>query len=101
MGQKREWKEKSGWGLLSLPTALNPRLSPEIYLKRPAHSNDWRLDIMLKKKAVRSVARLDGRLVGVGLIRRDYSIGEGNLRDWWGETCPSWLNVWQTSPPLP
>ncbi|XP_024895916.1 phospholipase D2 isoform X2 [Pteropus alecto] len=26
-------------------------LSPEIYLKRPAHSNDWRLDIMLKKKA--------------------------------------------------
>lgn len=56
---------------------------------------------MLKKKAVRSVARLDGRLVGVGLIRRDYSIGEGNLRDWWGETCPSWLNVWQTSPPLP
>ncbi|XP_026985981.1 phospholipase D2 isoform X2 [Sagmatias obliquidens] len=27
-------------------------LSPEIYLKRPAHSDDWRLDIMLKKKAV-------------------------------------------------
>uniref|UniRef100_A0A8B9YUP1 Phospholipase n=1 Tax=Bos mutus grunniens TaxID=30521 RepID=A0A8B9YUP1_BOSMU len=26
-------------------------LSPEIYLKRPAHSDDWRLDIMLKKKA--------------------------------------------------
>lgn len=27
-------------------------LSPEIYLKRPAHSDDWRLDIMLKRKAV-------------------------------------------------
>ncbi|XP_022451787.1 phospholipase D2 isoform X3 [Delphinapterus leucas] len=27
-------------------------LSPEIYLKRPARSDDWRLDIMLKKKAV-------------------------------------------------
>lgn len=46
------------WGLLFLPSAVNSRLSPEIYLKRPAHSNDWRLDIMLKKKAVRSVARL-------------------------------------------
>lgn len=31
-------------------------MSPEIYLKRPAHSDDWRLDIMLKKKAVRRVA---------------------------------------------
>ncbi|XP_078230168.1 phospholipase D2 isoform X7 [Callithrix jacchus] len=27
-------------------------LSPEVYLKRPAHSDDWRLDIMLKRKAV-------------------------------------------------
>lgn len=38
----------------SLPIALVSRLSPEIYLKRPAHSDDWRLDIMLKRKAVRS-----------------------------------------------
>jgi hypothetical protein len=38
----------------SLPIALASRLSPEIYLKRPAHSDDWRLDIMLKRKAVRS-----------------------------------------------
>ncbi|XP_051851875.1 phospholipase D2 [Antechinus flavipes] len=30
-------------------------LSPEIYLKRPAHSDDWRLDIMLKKKAEEGV----------------------------------------------
>ncbi|XP_020822230.1 phospholipase D2 isoform X1 [Phascolarctos cinereus] len=30
-------------------------LSPEIYLKRPAHSEDWRLDIMLKKKAEEGV----------------------------------------------
>lgn len=48
------------------PPALNPRLSPEIYLKRPAHSDDWRLDIMLKKKAVRRVVRLEGRC-GEGL----------------------------------
>uniref|UniRef100_A0A4X2JZ57 Phospholipase n=1 Tax=Vombatus ursinus TaxID=29139 RepID=A0A4X2JZ57_VOMUR len=31
------------------------RLSPEIYLKRPAHSEDWRLDVMLKKKAEEGV----------------------------------------------
>ncbi|XP_031210508.1 phospholipase D2 isoform X1 [Mastomys coucha] len=30
-------------------------LSPEIYLKRPAHSDDWRLDIMLKRKAEEGV----------------------------------------------
>ncbi|KAF6096186.1 phospholipase D2 [Phyllostomus discolor] len=30
-------------------------LSPEIYLKRPAYSDDWRLDIMLKKKAEEGV----------------------------------------------
>ncbi|XP_036882838.1 phospholipase D2 isoform X1 [Manis javanica] len=30
-------------------------LSPEIYLKRPAHSDDWRLDLMLKKKAEEGV----------------------------------------------
>lgn len=36
--------------------ALTPRLSPEVYLKRPAHSDDWRLDFMLKKAAVRSRA---------------------------------------------
>ncbi|XP_069857735.1 phospholipase D2 [Dipodomys merriami] len=30
-------------------------LSPEVYLKRPAHSNDWRLDIMLKRKAEEGV----------------------------------------------
>uniref|UniRef100_A0A8C4MHD5 Phospholipase n=1 Tax=Equus asinus asinus TaxID=83772 RepID=A0A8C4MHD5_EQUAS len=30
-------------------------LSPEMYLKRPAHSDDWRLDIMLKKKAEEGV----------------------------------------------
>ncbi|XP_012581891.1 PREDICTED: phospholipase D2 isoform X2 [Condylura cristata] len=30
-------------------------LSPEVYLKRPAHSDDWRLDIMLKKKAEEGV----------------------------------------------
>ncbi|XP_074081518.1 phospholipase D2 isoform X2 [Macrotis lagotis] len=30
-------------------------LSPEIYLKRPAQSDDWRLDIMLKKKAEEGV----------------------------------------------
>ncbi|XP_023599838.1 phospholipase D2 isoform X3 [Myotis lucifugus] len=30
-------------------------LSPEIYLKRPAHSDDWRLDVMLKKKAEEGV----------------------------------------------
>lgn len=88
----KEWLVN--WGLLSLSPALNPRLSPEIYLKRPAHSNDWRLDIMLKKKAVRSVARLEGRLVGGGWL-------EGNLRFQGRERCPSWLNVWQTSPPLP
>ena len=43
------------------PPALNPRLSPEIYLKRPAHSDDWRLDIMLKKKAARRGGELEGR----------------------------------------
>lgn len=54
---------------LSLPSStpsLNPRLSPEIYLKRPAHSDDWRLDVMLKKKAVRKVVRLEGRCGGIG-----------------------------------
>nr|XP_055223195.1 phospholipase D2 isoform X3 [Gorilla gorilla gorilla] len=30
-------------------------LSPEVYLKRPAHSDDWRLDIMLKRKAEEGV----------------------------------------------
>ncbi|KAG8517119.1 Phospholipase D2 [Galemys pyrenaicus] len=35
-------------------------LSPEVYLKRPAHSDDWRLDMMLKKKAVRKVVRPEG-----------------------------------------
>lgn len=46
----------------SLPTALTCRLSPEVYLKRPAHSDDWRLDIMLKRKAVRS-GWLGGELI--------------------------------------
>lgn len=44
----------------SLPTALTSRLSPEIYLKRPAHSEDWRLDVMLKRKAVRSGLAVGG-----------------------------------------
>ncbi|XP_063097830.1 phospholipase D2 isoform X2 [Cavia porcellus] len=35
--------------------ALTPRLSPEVYLKRPAHSDDWRLDFMLKKAAEEGV----------------------------------------------
>ncbi|KAM9597177.1 phospholipase D2 isoform 2-T3 [Trichechus inunguis] len=30
-------------------------LSPEVYLKRPAHSDDWRLDSMLKRKAEEGV----------------------------------------------
>ncbi|XP_064127733.1 phospholipase D2 isoform X5 [Loxodonta africana] len=30
-------------------------LSPEVYLKRPAHSDDWRLDVMLKRKAEEGV----------------------------------------------
>ncbi|XP_028911138.1 phospholipase D2 [Ornithorhynchus anatinus] len=30
-------------------------LSPEIYLKRPAHSDAWRLDILLKRKAEEGV----------------------------------------------
>ncbi|XP_004716185.1 phospholipase D2 isoform X1 [Echinops telfairi] len=30
-------------------------LSPEVYLKRPAHSDDWRLDIMLKRRAEEGV----------------------------------------------
>lgn len=28
------------------------RLSPEIYLKRPAQTDDWRLDLLLMRKAV-------------------------------------------------
>ena len=52
------------WGLAYPPHPPNPRLSPEIYLKRPAYSDDWRLDIMLKKKAVRRVFRLEGRCGG-------------------------------------
>ncbi|XP_023599837.1 phospholipase D2 isoform X2 [Myotis lucifugus] len=37
------------------PGTLARWLSPEIYLKRPAHSDDWRLDVMLKKKAEEGV----------------------------------------------
>lgn len=67
---------------MPLPAALNPRLSPEIYLKRPAHSDDWRLDIMLKKKAVRRVVGPEGKhgggvACGWRLVRRDCSMGEG------------------------
>lgn len=54
-----------GLNLPSSTPSLNPRLSPEIYLKRPAHSDDWRLDVMLKKKAVRRVVRLEGGCDGV------------------------------------
>ena len=95
------------WGLACpLPSALDPRLSPEIYLKRPAHSDDWRLDIMLKKKAVRRGVRLERRRAGGALgwrwVRRDCSVGEGReseaLRE---ETCLSWLGVWHISPLFP
>ena len=87
-GSEKEWKGRRGccWKLsLPSPAALNPRLSPEIYLKRPAHSDDWRLDIMLKKKAVRRVVWLEGRYgqgvaCGWRLIRRDYSIAGGGGR---------------------
>lgn len=70
MGQRREQKGRNDWSSgLSLPLtlALNSRLSPEIYLKRPAHSDDWRLDLMLKKKAVRRVVRLEARWWGLPL----------------------------------
>lgn len=71
-----------GLSLPSSPPALNPRLSPEIYLKRPAHSDEWRLDIMLKKKAVRRVVSLEGRCEG-GL-----SVGGG-----WLEGTTAWGTV--------
>lgn len=82
--------------LPSSPPALNPRLSPEIYLKRPAHSDEWRLDIMLKKKAVRRVVSLEGRCGGVvcgrRLVRRDYRMGYRKESEASGEeTCPSCL----------
>lgn len=35
---------------------LLPRLSPEIYMKRPAQSDEWRLDLILKHKAVGACA---------------------------------------------
>ena len=84
-GSEKEWMGRSGccWELsLPSPAALNPRLSPEIYLKRPAHSDDWRLDVMLKKKAVRRMVWLEGRYgqgvaCGWRLVGRDYSMAGG------------------------
>ena len=74
-GSEKEWKGRSGccWELsLPSPAALNPRLSPEIYLKRPAHSDDWRLDIMLKKKAVRRMVCWRGGMVKGWLVGGDW-----------------------------
>lgn len=82
--------------------ALNPRLSPEVYLKRPAHSDDWRLDIMLKKKAVRVIS---GRKVWwvpeCRLVRMQW--GEYKDYETSGEEIMFIsLSVWQTlHPPEP
>lgn len=104
--QQREGPGRSGWllGLSCLsPPARNPRLSPEIYLKRPAHSDDWRLDITLKKKAVRRAVRLEGRCVGVAcggrLVRRDCSVGEGRESE--ASLFMPFLYLVQTSLPVP
>lgn len=59
-GPERGWQGAVFSLACSLPPALTSRLSPEIYLKRPAHSEDWRLDIMLKRKAVRSGLAVGG-----------------------------------------
>lgn len=51
---------------------LPPRLSPEVYLKRPAQTDEWRLDLILKHKAV-------------GAARG----GAGPRPEPWGEPSPS------------
>lgn len=84
-GQREEGRGAHGseWGgavfcsACSLPTTLTSRLSPEVYLKRPAHSEDWRLDIMLKRKAVRSGwlwVGVDWKDLSRGLPRRKLGI---------------------------
>lgn len=95
VADQRTGEGRVGWSLACLlPAALNSRLSPEIYLKRPAHSDDWRLDIMLKRKAVRRVVRLERRHGGVAcgwrLIGRTATREKvENLRLQGREMCPS------------
>lgn len=86
-GGGRDYEERSGCLAFTRPSlpACHPRLSPEIYLKRPAHSDDWRLDIMLKRKAVRPVASQQAGHDGVCPVWAE--VGNGRLQG--RETCPS------------
>lgn len=88
----------------SLPIALACRLSPEIYLKRPAHSDDWRLDIMLKRKAVRNgwlwrvcVCVWAGGHYWKDCIRN--LPGRLGIRGFKTGNVPFWLSVYQISSP--
>ncbi|XP_025031025.1 phospholipase D2 [Python bivittatus] len=48
-------KRKANFLNARIPPSGSSRLSPEIYMKRPAQSDEWRLDLILKHKAEQGV----------------------------------------------